>query len=206
MARWNALEQAIARQQSLRNLKRVDEVEGGRYEEPFLKFHWPTNTRQELTTTCELSIKPTCALTDRKNRQVSFDVYLQVFENGESAGISRDGVRDAFGAAFVSEPMPDRWKVTYDAQNSCDVYLSSHGSTMLKGFSINRPCGDLRLWDALAFILTLGNVVFYFPGGEAPLVAKLDVSRHLPRDMIEALGEPIVVGSGAQILREIQSA
>jgi hypothetical protein len=33
-------------QQSLRDLKRVEEVEGGRYEEPSLKFHWPTNTRQ----------------------------------------------------------------------------------------------------------------------------------------------------------------
>jgi hypothetical protein len=36
----------ITWQQSLRDLKRVEEVEGGRYEEPSLKFHWPTNTRQ----------------------------------------------------------------------------------------------------------------------------------------------------------------
>jgi hypothetical protein len=36
----------ITWQQSLRDLKRVEEIEGGRYEEPSLKFHWPTNTRQ----------------------------------------------------------------------------------------------------------------------------------------------------------------
>jgi hypothetical protein len=36
----------ITWQQSLRDLRRVEEVEGGRYEEPSLKFHWPTNTRQ----------------------------------------------------------------------------------------------------------------------------------------------------------------
>jgi hypothetical protein len=36
----------ITWQQSLSDLKRVEEVEGGRYEESSLKFHWPTNTRQ----------------------------------------------------------------------------------------------------------------------------------------------------------------
>ena len=36
----------ITWQQSLSDLKRVEEVEGGRYEEPSLKFHWPMNTRQ----------------------------------------------------------------------------------------------------------------------------------------------------------------
>ena len=33
-------------QQSLRDLERVEEVEGNRYEEPSLTFHWPTNSRQ----------------------------------------------------------------------------------------------------------------------------------------------------------------
>jgi hypothetical protein len=136
---------------------------------------------------------------------VSFDVYVQAFDEGEPAGISRDGVRNAFGAAFVSEPEPDRWKIRYDKQYSCDVFLSSRGTTMLEGFSINRPGGDMRLWDALALILTMGNVVFYFPGCKAPLVANVEVTRHLPRDLIATLGEPIVAGGGAEILREIQS-
>jgi hypothetical protein len=33
-------------QQSLSDLKRVEEVEGSRIKEPSLRFHWPTNTRQ----------------------------------------------------------------------------------------------------------------------------------------------------------------
>ena len=36
----------ITWQQSLSDLVTVEEVEGGRYEEPSLKFHWPKNTRQ----------------------------------------------------------------------------------------------------------------------------------------------------------------
>jgi hypothetical protein len=141
----------------------------------------------------------------RKAALMSFDVYLQCFDMGEPAGISRDSVRDAFGTA-VTESEPDRWRVSFDAQNSCDVYSSFDASAeMLQGLSVNRPCGDLRLWDALASVLTLGNVVRYFPGCKAPLVANLDVSRHLSRDMIATLGEPIIAGSGADILREIHA-
>jgi hypothetical protein len=136
---------------------------------------------------------------------MSFDVYLQIFDKGKPAGISRDRVRDAFGTA-VTESAPKRWKVSYDAQNSCDVYVSSDtGAGMLQGLSINRPCGDLRLWDALASVLTLGNVVLYFPGCKAPIVAGLDVRQQLPLEMIAALGEPIIAESGAEILREIQA-
>ena len=36
----------ITWQQTLRDLVTVEEVEGSRYQEPSLKFHWPTNTRQ----------------------------------------------------------------------------------------------------------------------------------------------------------------
>ena len=137
---------------------------------------------------------------------MSFDVFLQVFDQGESAGISCDRVRDAFGAAFVTESEPNRWKVLYDAQNSCDVYLGLDGGAgMLQGLSINRPCGDLRLWEALASILALGNVVLYFPGCRAPVIGNLNARQHLPLNMIEALGEPIVAASGAEILREIQA-
>jgi hypothetical protein len=134
---------------------------------------------------------------------MSFDVYIQCFDKGQPAGISRARVRDAFGTA-VTESATERWKVSYDARNSCDVYLSlDAGAGVLRGLSINRPCGDLRLWDALASVLTLGNVVLYFQGCKSPLVANLNVRRHLPHDMIEALGEPIIAGSGAEILREI---
>ena len=133
-------------------------------------------------------------------------MYMQVLDEGESAGIPHDSVRDAFGAAFVAESGPERWKVFYDAQNSCDVYLSlDAGAGMVQGLSINRPCADLRLWDALASVLALGNVVLYFPGCKAPLIANFNARQHLPLDMIEALGEPIIAASGAEILREIQA-
>lgn len=137
---------------------------------------------------------------------MSFDVHIQFFEGGEPAAIPRDSAREAFGSK-LAEPEQNRWTVSYDPQNSSEIYLNSGESVeSLWGLSIYRPCGDLRLWDALASILKMGNAVLYFPGCKPPLVAKLSVREHLPADMIEALGEPVVVGRGAEILREVQAA
>jgi hypothetical protein len=138
---------------------------------------------------------------------MSFDVFVQTFRNGKFHGISRQQVRDAFGAHLV-EPEPNFWQLRYDDANSCDLYLNAHDSdtSLVHGFTVNRPCGDHRLWDSLASILTLDNVVLYFPGGRAPLVAHSSVAPHLPPEMIEALGEPIAITSGKEILNEIESA
>ena len=38
------------------------------------------------------------------------------------------------------------------------------------------------------------------------LIVNLNVREHLSQDMIKALGEPIVVRGGAEILREVQAA
>src|SRR6476469_9528051 len=112
---------------------------------------------------------------------MSFDVYLQSFHRGEFAGIPRQRLRDVFGA-HLTETEPDYWQVRYDDANSCDLDLTAHDTdaSMVRGFTVHRPCADRRLWDALASILALGDLVLYFPGGRAPLVAHSTVTQHLP--------------------------
>jgi hypothetical protein len=138
---------------------------------------------------------------------MSFDVYLQSFHRGEFAGIPRQRVRDVFGA-HLTETEPDYWQLRYDDTNSCDLDLTAHDTdaSMVRGFTVHRPCADQRLWDALASILALGDLVLYFPGGRAPLVARSTVTQHLPPDMVESLGQPVVVTSGREIQHEIQAA
>lgn len=138
---------------------------------------------------------------------MSFDVFLQCFQNGEPAGIPRELVRAAFGA-HLTETETDFWQLRYDDANSCDLYLTVHGAdqSLLEGLTVNRPCSDLRLWNALAAILALGEVVLYFPEGRSPLVARSSVTGHLPPDLIEELGLPVVVTSGREIQQEIQAA
>ncbi len=138
---------------------------------------------------------------------MSFDVYVQSFQNGEFAGISRERVRDAFGA-HVTDTKTDFWQLRYDDVDSCELDLTPHASDpgMVRGFTIHRPCADHRLWDALASVLALGDVVLYFPGGRPRLVARGSVTQHLPPSMVEALGQPVVVTTGREIQHEIDVA
>ncbi len=138
---------------------------------------------------------------------MSFDVYLQSFHRGEFAGIPRQRIRDAFGE-HLTETELDYWQLRYDDANSCDLNLTTHDTdvSMVRGFTVHRPCADQRLWDALASILTLGDIVLYFPSGRAPLVARSTVTQHLPPDMVESLGQPVVVTSGREIQHEIEAA
>jgi hypothetical protein len=108
----------------------------------------------------------------------------------------------------VTETEPDFWKIRYDRRNSCDLFLTAHepDASMVRGFTVHRPCEDRRLWDALASVLALGAVILYFPGCRAPLVRRKDVVRHLPADLIEGLGKPVVVTNGKDIHHEIQTA
>ncbi len=135
---------------------------------------------------------------------MSFDIYVQSFRKGEFAGIPRQRVRSAFGAHLI-ETQTDFWHLRYDDANSCDLFLTAHGTdpSALRGFTVHRPCGDLRLWDALASILSIENTVLYFPGGRAPLVAYDTVTQHLPADMVTALGRPVVVTTGREMQHEI---
>jgi len=104
---------------------------------------------------------------------MSFEIFVRCFHNGEPAGMPRERVRDAFGSS-LTEPGPNAWYLRYDEANSCDVDLMAHGSdpAMVSGFTVLRPCGDSRLWDALALILASGNVILYFPGCRGPVVAR----------------------------------
>lgn len=138
---------------------------------------------------------------------MSFEIYVQSFQNGDQAGISRQLVRDAFGT-HLKELEPNRGQLHYDFTNSCDVDFDADAAdpNLLVGFTVHRPCSDQRLWDSLASILRLGDIVLYFPGCRAPLVARSSVAEHLPSDLFSSLGQPEIVASGSEIHQAILSA
>ncbi|SPE60703.1 hypothetical protein SBV1_470007 [Verrucomicrobia bacterium] len=78
--------------------------------------------------------------------------------------------------------------------------------SLLRGFTVLRPCADARFWDAMASILRLGNVVLYFPARCPPLIADDKVAQHLPPSMIEAIGPPKRVSTGREILNALHGA
>lgn len=136
---------------------------------------------------------------------MSFDVYLQDFRSGEPAGIPRDLVRQAFGTV-LSEVGADHWTLSFGPTSSCDLYLSALGNDprYVHNITVERPCRDLRLWDGLAYLLAVEGSVLYFPDAAAPLASSAVVG-HLPSDMLDALGQPILVKTGHDILRSIET-
>jgi hypothetical protein len=132
---------------------------------------------------------------------MSFEAFVQIYNDGELTGIPRQQIRDSFGS-FLSEGGAYDWHLYYDEANNCDVILKTHAGdkNLVTSFTVVRPCGDPRFWDAMVSILRLGNVVLFFPANCPPLVADNKVAQHLPPDMIETLGEPRCVSSAREIL------
>lgn len=137
--------------------------------------------------------------------QVSFDVYVQWFDEGAPQGVPIGGLRAAFGPAIVHES--DReWTLVYDDLNSSLFLTEKKGSPgLVTGISVNRPCSVTALWSALHRVLGLGHGVLYFPGG-GPLVADAASAGHMPEDMRNALGNAIVVSTGDEILAAVRAA
>ena len=131
-------------------------------------------------------------------------VHLQCYHAGEPAGLPRSSLRALFPVGPDSEP--DRWRVRYDDRNSCDIILLPHPSDpeLVRALSVDRPCRDGRLWDALLGVLRLGPVVLYALAETPPLIADAAVAPHLPADLVEALGLPRCVGTGAEIRRAVE--
>ena len=138
---------------------------------------------------------------------MSFDLFVQCFENGEPAGIPLDAVRNAFGAA-LSEPETSFWSLSFGVGESCCLSLSPLPgfSSQVHNITVERPCSNMRLWQGLTQLLAHRHTVLYFPGCSGPLLSSSSAALHLPHDMLEALGEPILVSSGQDILRCVESA
>ncbi len=138
---------------------------------------------------------------------MSFEAFIQCFKDGETGTVSCQRVREAF-EPFVREGGPFDWRVYYDEQNYSDVILERDPAdqNLLKGFTVDRPCGDERLWDSLLSVLRLGNLVLYFPSNCPPLIADNRVAQHLPPSMIEALGQPRCVSTGKEIVDAVRGS
>jgi hypothetical protein len=78
-------------------------------------------------------------------------------------------------------------------------------SEMLKSFFVDRPCGDLRLWQALISVLRMGSVVIFWPGGP-PVVFNESVGSNLPRDMTEAIGPAKSARSAEDLLQLLRES
>ncbi|HWE93695.1 MAG TPA: hypothetical protein VG269_06940 [Tepidisphaeraceae bacterium] len=134
---------------------------------------------------------------------MGFEVFLQSYADEKATGISRSAMLAAFGV-WLSEESATLWRINYGSGNDCYVYVNEDADGVT-GAMVSRPVADGRLWDALFNIMELGNIVVFWPGGKAPLVANASVIPHLPKGIVESLGTPFCIQSGRDILGRIKS-
>jgi hypothetical protein len=138
---------------------------------------------------------------------MSFQLYLQVFENKQPSGISLDSLRKAF-AGMLFEIEEDHWQVHFGRDQSSDLFLQflPNSSGLVHTISIDRPNHDERLWRGVFELLAQPGVILYYPGGKAPLVRNLHAYTSAPIDLMTSLGEPLIVSDAAAITAIIENA
>jgi|SRR5271165_1301908 len=137
---------------------------------------------------------------------MGFEVYLQCYRDGKPAGIPRGPVRALF-PIVEEESEPNYWSVHYGPADSCKIGVTPLASNheLIESLCVYRPCGDLRMWEALLSILKMGSVILYFPGGESLLMASESAAADLPKELVESMG-PRCVHSAQEILEIIHKA
>ena len=111
-----------------------------------------------------------------------------MFRGNRACGNTAAVVRSLF-PVIEPESEPDRWRVRYDDLNHCDVSVSAIPADreFLNAVCVWRPCGDVRLWEAILQILGMGSVFIYWPGSP-PIVADDEVAAGLPDEITTSLG------------------
>ncbi len=138
---------------------------------------------------------------------MSFQVYVQMFRNGEAAGMPPAAIRAAFAPHLV-EIEEDYWQARYGDGIACDLFLNplAGDATLIHSLSIDRPCMDGCLHAAIWALLGLEGAVFHVPEGTAPLARDPRAGDAMPADLRSALGEPILIHGPLDIARAIGDA
>lgn len=110
---------------------------------------------------------------------MSFQVFLQVFDNTEPAGIFLKQIRAAFPGLLL-ELEEDYWQLRFAHEESSDLFLQflPGSQEQVHVISIDRLSGDMRLWNGVFELLENEGAIFHFPGMAAPL-GRCDVSSPL---------------------------
>lgn len=137
---------------------------------------------------------------------MSFDLFVGCFEEGDLASFPTEVVINAF-AAHTLEVEPDCLRLAYDDSGiACTYVYLDTSAPHTSHFSVNRPVDDPALYEALLAILREGNLALYMAGDCPPLLGRAETANHLPADMIEALGEPVLLQQAGEIFARIATA
>lgn len=129
---------------------------------------------------------------------MSFELFVDKWSGGEPVGFS-PGILDRVFGPFVARREGTVWVLGFLDGSTCELYVRA------SGFMVSRPTTAPELYEAIVAILREEGAVAYWPDG--PLIAAVpDRAAQLPTDMVDTLGEPVIVGDGPAILEAIQAS
>jgi len=129
---------------------------------------------------------------------MSYEYFLQAHLLGEDQPIATAGIVQIF-APYITHREETFIDLEFDDRNQCTVYFDQESPTT-SHITISRPCGDQRLGVCLYEIMQLGNFVFFEPDGKRPILLTQDAIEHMPPDMIESLGNPVIARNKEEFL------
>src|SRR6266700_239908 len=124
---------------------------------------------------------------------VSFDVFVDTFKDGQSVGVRAEVFELAFGIHMAAKHA-GCVRLSFADGGETDAYFDGAGAVMFNHF------GGNQFFECLFGFLQISSGVAYWPGemGSAAVVEER-ILKELPADMMAALN-PTVVRSGAQLM------
>lgn len=114
---------------------------------------------------------------------MSVSIYCQSYFQGNDQQLNVADITGHF-EPFIDNKTHEGFKVVYDEQNSCNVFLDLKASKT-SDFMISKPCGDKRLFEAIYNCMTLGNVICYNTYNNNFIALSSITLEHLPIDLNE---------------------
>jgi hypothetical protein len=133
---------------------------------------------------------------------MSFDLFVVCVKDGLPATIARQDL-DRSLAAYVAHREAGLLRLRF-ADGESTLYRAD--GERIGHFSINRPSAAPEFHAALLALLRAENLVLLVPGECPPLVGRAAMIAHVPADIVEAAGPPVVLADAQEILPWIRRA
>ena len=134
---------------------------------------------------------------------MSFEVFLSCYKNGETSTFPLSVLENAL--AHYADRCDEQHYWVLEFPDGSNSELGLQPGAQIEGCTVFRPSDSPELWNGLIEILKRTMSVLYWPGGP-PVVADAAVIPHVPKDMIESLGEPVVTTDREKIFELIRNS
>lgn len=131
-------------------------------------------------------------------QNMSYEYFLQAHLHGQDQPIATARIVEVF-APYITQREETFIELEFDDSNSCTIYLDQESPTTSQ-ITISRPCADQRLGACLYEVMQLGNFVFFEPDGTHPILLTQGSLEHIPSDMIDSLGDPVIARNKEEFL------